>query len=183
MKQLAKLAQAIVHGPQLLILDEPTNGLDPPARLRMLRLVREMRDQQNMRVVLCSHLLRDVEDSCDEVLILKDGQVVHYANLEQERSTNRRFVEMEAYGNENAFESALAALGCHCAAAGGGRFRMVLSDGIEISDIYRVAAEQDVQLRRLNFRRDSLEDIFLRAMNGSLAPQVDTGVEASNGHL
>jgi ABC-2 type transport system ATP-binding protein len=169
MKQLAKLAQAIVHGPQLLILDEPTNGLDPPARQRMLRLVREMRDQWNMRIVLCSHLLRDVEDSCDEVLILKDGQVVHYANLEQERSTNRRFVEMEAYGNEGAFESALTALGCHCAASGGGRFRMVLSDGVEISDIYRVAAEQDIQLRRLNFRRDSLEDIFLRAMNGSLA--------------
>src|SRR5438045_2171917 len=68
MKQLAKLAQAIVHGPKLLILDEPTNGLDPSARQRMVRMVREIRDSREMRIVLCSHLLRDVEDTCDEVL-------------------------------------------------------------------------------------------------------------------
>src|SRR3984957_4085454 len=65
MKQLAKLAQAIVHGPKLLILDEPTNGLDPSARQRMVRMVREIRDGREMRIVLCSHLLRDVEDTCD----------------------------------------------------------------------------------------------------------------------
>src|SRR5919204_6528355 len=55
MKQLAKLAQAIVHGPKLLILDEPTNGLDPSARQRMIRMIREIRDAKEMRVVLCSH--------------------------------------------------------------------------------------------------------------------------------
>ncbi len=73
MKQLAKLAQAIVHGPKLLILDEPTNGLDPSARQRMIRMIRDIRDGKEMRIVLCSHLLRDVEDTCDEVLILKAG--------------------------------------------------------------------------------------------------------------
>src|SRR5215471_3408379 len=61
MKQLAKLAQAIVHGPKLVILDEPTNGLDPPARLRMIKLIQEMRQSGTMHLVLCSHLLRDVE--------------------------------------------------------------------------------------------------------------------------
>ena len=60
MKQMAKLAQAIVHGPKLLILDEPTNGLDPAARQRMIRLIQEMRDSKDLHVVLCSHLLRDV---------------------------------------------------------------------------------------------------------------------------
>jgi len=167
MRQLAKLAQAIVHGPQLLILDEPTNGLDPPARQRMVRLVREMRDQLNMHIILCSHLLRDVEDSCEEVLILKDGRLVHHANLEEERRSNKRFVEIETYGDEAVFAEAIAGLGCECASAGGGRFRMVLSEGLEVRDIYRVAAEKEIQLRRLNFRRDSLEDIFLRAMNSS----------------
>src|SRR6202035_378503 len=63
MKQLAKLAQAIVHGPRLVILDEPTNGLDPPARRRMVRLIREMKDTGDLRIVLCSHLLHDVEES------------------------------------------------------------------------------------------------------------------------
>ena len=54
MKQLAKLAQAIAHGPRLLILDEPTNGLDPPARQRMIRLIREMRDSRDLHILLCS---------------------------------------------------------------------------------------------------------------------------------
>jgi len=65
MKQLAKLAQAIVHGPKLIFLDEPTNGLDPPARLRMIKLIREIRDSGQAHIVLSSHLLLDVEECCD----------------------------------------------------------------------------------------------------------------------
>jgi ABC-2 type transport system ATP-binding protein len=121
--------------------------------------------------VLCSHLLRDVEEICEEVLILKDGRIVHYSNLEEERSANRRFVEMEPVGDSAAFAHALEGLGCECAFSAN-RLKAVLSDGMEIRDIYRLAAEGDVQLRRLNYRRDTLEDIFLKAMetttNGSL---------------
>jgi ABC-2 type transport system ATP-binding protein len=162
MRQLAKLAQAIVHGPQLLILDEPTNGLDPPARQRMIRLVKEMKEA--MHVVLCSHLLRDVEETCEEVLILKQGRIANYSNLEEERRANKRFVELETFGDSNGFAEALAELGCECAVAGGGRLKMVLPVGFEMREIYRLAAERDLQLRRLNYRRDSLEDIFLKAM-------------------
>ena len=162
MKQLAKLAQAIVHGPQLVILDEPTNGLDPPARQRMIRLVKEMRE--SMHLVLCSHLLRDVEETCEEVLILKQGRMVHYSNLEEERRANKRFVEVETFGDPQGFAEALAALGCECANAGVGRLKMVLPVGFEMREIYRLAAERDLQLRRLNYRRDTLEDIFLKAM-------------------
>lgn len=164
MKQLAKLAQAIVHGPRLLILDEPTNGLDPPARQRMIRLIGEMKDSGEMHLVLCSHLLRDVEETCEEVLILKQGRIVHYSNLEEERSANKRFVEIETYGNDAGFAEALTGLGCECATAGFGRLKMVLPMGFEMREIYRLAAERDLQLRRLNYRRDTLEDIFLKAM-------------------
>ncbi|PYT16580.1 MAG: ABC transporter ATP-binding protein [Acidobacteria bacterium] len=164
MKQLAKLAQAIAHGPRLLILDEPTNGLDPPARLRMIRLIREMKDSGEMHLVLCSHLLRDVEETCEEVLILKQGRIVHYSNLEEERRANRRFVELETYGNDSGFAEALTTLGCECAVAGAGRLKMVLPVGFELREIYRLAAERDLQLRRMNYRRDTLEDIFLKAM-------------------
>jgi len=163
MKQLAKLAQAIVHGPKLLILDEPTNGLDPSARQRMVRMVREIRDGREMRIVLCSHLLRDVEDTCDEVLILKQGQIVHYSNLDEERRSNKRFVELETYGANGDFTAAIEKLGCECAVTAN-RMKMVLADGIETRDIFRIAAEQQVRIRRLNFRRDTLEDIFLKAM-------------------
>ena len=170
MKQLAKLAQAIVHGPRLVILDEPTNGLDPPARERMIRLIREMKDTGDLRIVLCSHLLRDVEQTCEEVLILKQGRIVHYSNLENERKANLRFVEVEAHGGEDGFLEALEGLGCECAVSGG-RIKLVLSEGMEIRDIYKIAAGRQVQLRRLNYRRDTLEDIFLKAMettNGRL---------------
>lgn len=163
MKQLAKLAQAIVHGPKLLILDEPTNGLDPSARQRMIRMIREIRESQEMRVVLCSHLLRDVEDTCDEVLILKQGQIAHYSDLDQERRANKRFLELEAYGANGDFSAAIEKLGCECAVSAN-RIKMVLADGIETRDIFRIAAEQQVRIRRMNFRRDTLEDIFLKAM-------------------
>ena len=164
MKQLAKLAQAIVHGPKLLILDEPTNGLDPPARQRMIRLIQEMRDSGEMVIMICSHLLRDVEETCEEVLILKQGRIVHTANLDQERKANKRFVELEAYGHHHGFADAMAALGCECSPQGLGRFRMVLPEGFELKEIYRWAAGRDVQFRRLNYRRDTLEEIFLKAM-------------------
>jgi ABC-2 type transport system ATP-binding protein len=163
MKQLAKLAQAIVHGPKLLILDEPTNGLDPSARQRMIRMIREIRDGNEMRIVLCSHLLRDVEDSCDEVLILKQGQIAHYSNLDEERRANKRFVELETYGANGDFTAAIEKLGCECAVTAN-RMKMVLADGVETRDIFRIAAQQQVRIRRMNFRRDTLEDIFLKAM-------------------
>jgi len=164
MKQLAKLAQAIVHGPRLVILDEPTNGLDPPARARMIRLIKEMRDTGKMHLVVCSHLLRDVEETCEEVLILKAGRIVHYSNLEEERKANKRFVELETLGDDAGFADALANMGCECVPAGPGRLKMVVPVEFEMREIYVLAAERDLQLRRLNYRRDTLEDIFLKAM-------------------
>lgn len=164
MKQLAKLAQAIVHGPKLLILDEPTNGLDPSARQRMIRMIREIRDTGEMRILMSSHLLRDVEDTCEEVLILKQGQIAHYSDLNEERRANRRFLELETYGANGDFTTAIERLGCECAVTAN-RIKIVLADGIETRDVFRAAAEQQVRIRRLNFRRDTLEDIFLKAMD------------------
>lgn len=163
MKQLAKLAQAIASGPRLLILDEPTNGLDPPARQRMIRLIREMRDSGDLHILLCSHLLHDVEETCEEVLILKDGHQVHYANLEEERKANQRFLELETFGGDGDFAGAVERLDCECATAGS-RLKMILGQDFAIRDLYRLAEEHGVQIRRLNYRRDSLEDIFLKAM-------------------
>ena len=164
MKQLAKLAQAIVHGPQLVILDEPTNGLDPQARIRMIRLIQEMKALGAMSILICSHLLRDIEETCEEAVILKAGEIVHHANLEEERASNRRFVEIETEGDDGGFADAVERLGCACAVTAPGKIKTVLSEGMEIRDLYRLAAARDVQLRRLNYRRDSLEDIFLKAM-------------------
>ncbi|PYS32128.1 MAG: ABC transporter ATP-binding protein [Acidobacteria bacterium] len=168
MKQLAKLAQAIVHGPKLIFLDEPTNGLDPPARLRMIKMIREIRDSGQAHIVLSSHLLRDVEECCEEILILKDGQLVVYCNLEEERKANKKFLMLETRGELKTFVAAVAALGCECAVTSDHRLKVILQQQTEIRDLYRLALKHQVQIRRLTYKRDSLEDIFLKAMeNGS----------------
>src|SRR5918911_379092 len=167
MKQLAKLAQAIVHGPRLLILDEPTNGLDPPTRGRMIRLIQEIRDSGRARILLSSHLLRDVEECCDEILVLKDGRIAANCNLDEERKANRKFIELETRGGDRAaFAAAIGKLGCEYALAGERRIKLVMQEGVEIADLYKLASERNVQIRRLNYKRDSLEDIFLKAMEG-----------------
>jgi ABC-2 type transport system ATP-binding protein len=164
MKQLAKLAQAIVHAPRILFLDEPTNGLDPPARARMLRLIREIRDSGLAQIVLSSHLLRDVEECCDEVLVLKDGKIAFYGNLEEERRANRKFIHIEMKGDERAFAAAAEGLGCTCALVGSGRVKLVRPETVAVRDLYKIAAENAYQIRRLDYKRDSLQDIFLKAM-------------------
>jgi ABC-2 type transport system ATP-binding protein len=164
MKQMAKLAQAIVHGPKLLFLDEPTNGLDPPARLRMIQLIQEIRDRGELQLILSSHLLRDVEECCDQVLILKDGKVAAFCNLEEERKANRKFLELETRGGSGSFIEAIEKMGCEAAWSGNGRVKLVMPDAMEVRQLYQLAAEQNVQIRRLNHKRDSLEDIFLKAM-------------------
>ena len=181
MKQLAKLAQAIAHGPRLLLLDEPTNGLDPEARQRMLQLVRDIRDTGEVRVLISSHLLHDIEECCDEVIILKEGKIAALCNLEEERKANLKFLELEV-SHENGFLESVRDLGCECASFGSGRLKIVLPDNIEVRQLYRLAAEHSVQIRRMNYRRDSLEDIFLNAMNGRYAQSGDAKV-MSNGRL
>src|SRR4030095_8004469 len=168
MKQAAKLAQAIAHGPKLLFLDEPTNGLDPPARTRMIQLIQEIRDRGDLHLILSSHLLRDVEECCDQVLILKDGNIAAFCNLEEERRQNRRFLELETRGGVNgSFLAGIEQLGCETATGAQGRTKLVLPDGVEVRQLYEIAARENVQIRRLSHKRDSLEDIFLKAMETS----------------
>src|SRR3989440_668292 len=164
MKQLAKLAQAIVHGPKLIFLDEPTNGLDPPARLRMIKMIRGVRDSGQANIVLSSHLLRDVEECCEEIVILKEGRLVVYCNLEEERRANKKFLMLETRGDLKPFVSAVNEIGCEYAVTGDHRVKLILQENTEVRDLYRLAVQTNLQIRRLSYKRDSLEDIFLKAM-------------------
>ena len=165
MKQLIKLAQALAHGPRLLILDEPTNGLDPMARQRMIQTLREIRNAGSISLLISSHLLRDIDEICDEVMILKQGRLAAICNIEAERQSHRNFIEVEAVGDTSALCDVLRARGCECASFAGGRIKLVMPDTIEVRDVYLAAANHGVQIRRIHRRRDSLEDIFLRAMD------------------
>ncbi len=164
MRQMAKLAQAIVHGPRLVILDEPTNGLDPAARKRMIQLVKEIRAQEGTHLLVSSHLLRDVEECCDQVLILKEGRVAAFCDLEQERRANQHIYDIELAHDAGRFVEALTAQGYQSAWNGNGRVRAVLPGSPEPLDLFALAAAHGTRIRSLERRRDSLEDLFLKAM-------------------
>jgi len=165
MKQLIKLAQAMAHGPRLLILDEPTNGLDPMARQRMIQTLRDIRAAGSIGLLISSHLLHDIEEICDEVMILKQGRLAAICNIEEERRSHRNFIEVETVGQIDAFCAALRDRGCECACFSAGRVKLVMPDTIEVRDLYVAADQHGVEIRRIHRRRDSLEDIFLRAMD------------------
>lgn len=164
MKQLIKLAQGLAHGPKLLILDEPTNGLDPTARQRMIQLIKDIRKQGGTHLLISSHLLRDIDETCDEVLILNKGNIAAISNIEEERRSHRNFIELEMVGSTEVFAEKMRVLGCECACFAGGRVKLVMPDVLSARDLYAAAAESGAQVRRIQQRRDSLEDIFLRAM-------------------
>jgi ABC-2 type transport system ATP-binding protein len=164
MRQMAKFAQSIVHGPEVLILDEPTNGLDPAARKRMLELVREMKEEHGMNVILCSHLLKDVEEVCDEAVILHEGRIVHHSDLEAERRSNLRFVELEVTGEDGNLGAALRAQGAEGVTEGGGRWRVVMPAGVQLKELWTLLARENLGVHKLMHRRDTLEEIFLKAV-------------------
>ncbi len=165
MKQLAKLAVALAHGPRVVIMDEPTNGLDPPGRQRLLRLVQDIRDTREIHIIMSSHLLRDIEECCDDVMILKDGELATYCNLDEQRRANRKFLRVETRGENGPFLEAIGRIGCEVAMDGKShRIKIVMPETVEIRNLYELAETHEVQIRRLDYKRDSLQDIFLKAM-------------------
>jgi len=117
-----------------------------------------------MNVLLCSHLLRDVEQVCDEVVIMRDGLIVHACNLEEERRSNKCFVELEVTGNDARLREALPAVGAEGVTEGNGRWRIVLPPGTDFDALWGLLAQQNLLVRKLTHRRDTLEEIFLKAM-------------------
>ncbi len=111
MRQRTNLAQAIVHSPAMVILDEPTNGLDPAGREEMLTLVRRLSADLGIAVIMSSHVLEDVVRTCDSVLVLRDGKIVATQKLEQADRVDNGEVQVQIVGDADAFATAAAALG------------------------------------------------------------------------
>lgn len=167
LKQRTRLAQALMHSPRLLLLDEPTNGLDPNARQQLLHLIQTIRDQGQTHILLSSHLLKDVEECCDEVLILHQGQLVEQCDLGAARRASSRFIELELSGAEDAratFLTALTQAGCTMASGSGGKLKGLLGPEVDVQGLFQRAQASGVQVRRLGFQRQSLEEIFFRAI-------------------
>ena len=160
MKQRVKLAQALVHDPAFVFLDEPTAGLDPVGREEMLALVRKTHREFGISVLLSSHLMADVERTCDRIIVLQGGRLVHAGEVQQfTRETETVFLEVDT--NREALVTALERRGVVVAIDGGG---LTLEGPDEsVYDLVRDAlVEAEAPLRRMAPRRRALTELFER---------------------
>src|SRR6476659_5308498 len=129
MKQRIKLAQAIVHDPVLLFLAEPTNGMDPKGRDEMLELIRDLGHNKNVNLILSSHLLPDVEYTCDDVVVMDKGQVAAQWPIEQLKGPAGRVFELRIKGDLPAFIEVLHEAGMECTSTDDDVMRVFVPDG------------------------------------------------------
>jgi len=163
-RQRVKLAQAIAHDPALVLLDEPTDGLDPVQRDDMLALIRRVGAEFGIDVVLSSHLLEEVERTCDAVVILGEGRVLASGPLDDLRGAGSG-LQIELEDRADPVAERLRAAGC-VVESEGPRLVVTSPDGLDadaLADVVRDAvAAEGAALRRLTSRRARLEDVFLQ---------------------
>jgi ABC-2 type transport system ATP-binding protein len=169
MKQRIKLAQALVHDPDLLFLDEPTNGMDPRGREEMLELVRDLAHNKGMDVIVSSHLLPDVEYTCDYVVVLDKGAIAAAGPIEALKGPAGRVYEVRVKGNEARFIEQLQAAGLECHETDEDVMRVFVPGapdhaGTDQQRLCRLAQLAEVQIRHMRPSLPTLEDVFARAI-------------------
>jgi ABC-2 type transport system ATP-binding protein len=164
MKQRIKLAQALVHDPDLLFLDEPTNGMDPKGRDEMLELVRDIAHNKGLNLILSSHLLPDVEYTCDHVVVIDKGTVAAQGPIATLKGQGGRVFELRVKGDEAAFVDVLHAAGLECRETDEDVMRVFVPDARSARDLFALAAHHGVQVRHLRPSVPTLEDVFARAV-------------------
>ena len=164
LQQKVRLAQALIHGPKILILDEPTNGLDPAGRDEMLGLIRDMVERSDSKVIMSSHLLKDIESCCHDVLVLNKGRVAASGNIEEMKHTAENAFEVRIKGDVDHFMAALSEIGCDSRLGDRGEILISTPDGTKPRAFFEIARRQDAQIRHFYARKDTLEDIFIKIL-------------------
>jgi len=165
MKQRIKLAQALVHDPDLLFLDEPTNGMDPKGRDEMLDLVRDLGHNKGVSLILSSHLLPDVEYTCDHVVVMDKGQIATQGPINELKGPAGRVYELRVKGDLPGFIEALAKEGMDTHATDEDVMRVFVPDALgNHQAIFKAAARFGVQVRHLRPSVPTLEDVFAKAV-------------------
>jgi ABC-2 type transport system ATP-binding protein len=167
MKQRIKLAQALVHDPDLLFLDEPTNGMDPKGRDEMLELVRDLAHNKGVHLILSSHLLPDVEYTCDHVVVMDKGTVVAAGPIEALKQPRGRVYELRVKtrnGEIDPFIERLRVAGLECHATDEDVMRVFVPGDGGAQQLFALASTEQVQVRHLRPSVPTLEDVFAHAV-------------------
>jgi ABC-2 type transport system ATP-binding protein len=166
MKQRIKLAQALVHDPDLLLLDEPTNGMDPKGRDEMLVLVKDLAHNKNVNVIVSSHLLPDIEYTCDGVVVMDKGKVVTQGPIESLKQPRGQVFELrvKAPNGQQAFIETLRSAGLDCHATDEDAMRVFVPGDGGARQLFALAAAADAQVRHLRPSVPTLEDVFAQAV-------------------
>jgi ABC-2 type transport system ATP-binding protein len=167
MRQKQKLAQAIVHDPRLVFLDEPTSGLDPLGRRRMLKLIRGLYDRTETSVVLSTHILHDVEEICDSVVILGRGRLLVHDTMENLGRPADESVMVGLERADPAFGEALDRAGARWEAIHADELRVYGEPAAAAAQAMEAARATGALLRRIESGRNTLEEIFLEAVGRS----------------
>jgi ABC-2 type transport system ATP-binding protein len=163
MKQRVKLAQALVHDPELVLLDEPTNATDPQGRRLILDLMRDLA-RQGVSILLSSHLLPDVERVCERVVVLGRGQILAHGDLAEMKQPSAVRCTARVKGPVEAFAAGLRAASVDVLSQDGETLEVRLPGENRHELVLRVAAETGVVLREMRPQRSSLEQVFLQAI-------------------
>lgn len=166
MRQKVKLAQALIHAPKLLFLDEPTNGLDPAGRDKMLGIIRSLAQKAGVSVVISTHILTDVEACCDAALILGRGRLLVYDTIAALSRSVDSSCRVRFSGEGGALGAALAARRCQVEIMGPEEIR-VCGDGDLGAAIFEASRASGVVVREISPSRNSLEDTFLQAVRAT----------------
>jgi ABC-2 type transport system ATP-binding protein len=166
MKQRIKLAQALVHDPDLLFLDEPTNGMDPRGRDEMLELVRDLAHNKGVSLILSSHLLPDVEYTCDHVVVMDKGRIAASGPIEALKQPRGRVYELRVKprGDLETFFDSLRAAGLECHSSDDDVVRVFVPGSGGARQLFSIAAAEGAQVRHLRPSVPTLEDVFAHAV-------------------
>jgi ABC-2 type transport system ATP-binding protein len=171
MKQRLKLAQALVHDPPVLLLDEPTSGLDPAGREALLQLLVTLGKEHGKSLLLSTHLLGDVEQVCETVVILHLGQVLRYGSVAELRSHRQDRYRLQIQGDPTAFREELRLEGVQILQDNGrGDLRVAVPAGWITRAFFALADNHGVQVCGLQRDEENLEEMFLRTVLGNGEP-------------
>lgn len=163
MKQRLKLASAIVHDPKFVILDEPTNGMDPDGRQEILELARDLHQNKGMSLLFSSHLLPDVEAVCDYILVMGAGKLLAQGKLSELKIAHDQVFEVRLKADEDRFAAALRERGCTVKPQIE-KLEVTLASGTDAALLWEAARQTRTQIRYLRPRQSTLEEVFLKAV-------------------